>query len=58
MWVNLEPVAAGEIVPLELPVGVQRLTFAVDLSVRNDPLRVEVADVEGSRAVVRVVGGK
>jgi len=43
---------------LDLKQGLHTLTFGLDLGKRREPLRVEVTDVKGSPAQVRVVGGK
>ena len=43
---------------LDLAAGAHALTFALDRTARNEPLRVELDDVAGSAARVRVVGGK
>jgi hypothetical protein len=58
LWLNDKPVTLADVITLDLTKGTQRLTFGIDLSERTTGLRVEVADVEGSDAVVRVVGGK
>ncbi len=47
-----------EAITLDLTVGSHNVTFAVDRTERNDPLRVELDDVPGSAARVRVVSGK
>jgi putative heme-binding domain-containing protein len=58
LWVNTTPTKLSRDIPLDLPKGKHRLTFAVDLSIRDTGLRVEVGDVPGSDAVVQVIGGK
>jgi hypothetical protein len=57
-WLNAEPIEAGEAMTLDLPSGLQTLTFAVDRAVRKDALRITLEDVAGSPARVRIVGGK
>jgi putative heme-binding domain-containing protein len=57
-WLDGEPVEAKEAMVLDLGVGAHSLTFALDRAVRGEPLRVELDDVPGSPARVRVVGGK
>src|SRR5262249_5092345 len=43
---------------LDLKAGLQTLTFGLDRGKRREALRVEVGEVKGSPAQVRVVGGK
>ncbi|HKI30789.1 MAG TPA: PVC-type heme-binding CxxCH protein [Gemmataceae bacterium] len=57
-WLDGEPVEAKEEMVLDLGVGPHTLTFALDRAARTEPLRVELDDVAGSPARVRVVGGK
>jgi putative heme-binding domain-containing protein len=58
LWASGMPVEAKKEIELELKSGLHTLTFGLDLGKRREPLRVEVADVKGSPAQVRVVGGK
>jgi putative heme-binding domain-containing protein len=58
MWINSTPRALADAMLLDLPQGRHRLTFAIDMSTRKTGLRVQLEDVEGSAAVVRVVSGK
>jgi putative heme-binding domain-containing protein len=58
LWINGSPVAVKEETVVDLGSGLQTLTFAIDLQERKEPLRVELDDVAGSPARVRVVGGK
>jgi putative heme-binding domain-containing protein len=58
VWVDTAPAEADKETVLDLKTGLHTLTFAVDTGKRREPLRVEVADVTGSPAQVRVVGGK
>ncbi|MBT6154181.1 MAG: c-type cytochrome, partial [Planctomycetaceae bacterium] len=58
MWINSTPRAVADAMLLDLPQGRHRLTFAIDMSARKTGLRVQLEDVEGSAAVVRVVSGK
>jgi hypothetical protein len=58
LWLDGSPVAAGKEVVLDLKSGPHTVTFAVDLGKRREGLRVELADVAGSPAQVRMVGGK
>jgi putative heme-binding domain-containing protein len=58
LWLGTTPVDLKEQVVLDLPAGVQTLTFAIDRNQRRDPLRCELEDVAGSGARVRVIGGK
>jgi putative heme-binding domain-containing protein len=57
-WLNAEPLEAADTMTLDLPSGVQTLTFAIDRTARKDALRITLEDVAGSPARVRVVGGK
>ncbi len=58
LLVGSNPVDAMDETMLDLPAGTQTLLFAIDLSKRKEPLRVELEDVEGSSARVNIVGGK
>jgi putative heme-binding domain-containing protein len=58
LWINSTPRALADAMLLDLPQGRHRLTFAIDMSTRKTGLRVQLEDVEGSAAVVRVVSGK
>jgi putative heme-binding domain-containing protein len=58
LWVDKVPVEAKEEMVLDLAAGVHTLTFAVDLNRRREGLRCELKDVSGSKARVRIVGGK
>jgi putative heme-binding domain-containing protein len=57
-WLDGEPVEAKEQMVLDLGAGAHTLTLALDRAVRSEPLRVELDDVAGSPARVRLVGGK
>jgi hypothetical protein len=57
-WLDGEPVEARPELVLDLSAGVHTLTFLLDRGARREPLRVELDDVPGSAARVRVVGGK
>ncbi|MCS6863474.1 MAG: HEAT repeat domain-containing protein [Gemmataceae bacterium] len=43
---------------LDVPAGLQTVTILIDRAQRTEDLRIELADVAGSPARVRVVGGK
>ncbi|MFQ5734153.1 MAG: HEAT repeat domain-containing protein, partial [Planctomycetaceae bacterium] len=58
MWTGNTPQTLAPSTLFTLPRGTHRLTLSVDLSRRKEGLRVELADVAGSKAVVGVVGGK
>lgn len=58
LWVNDDPTRVDVQTKLEFPTGKHRLTLAVDLAVRRDPLRIELKEVPGSPARVSIVGGK
>jgi putative heme-binding domain-containing protein len=57
-WLDGEPIEVKEEMGLQPGVGLHTLTFALDRAVRTEPLRVELDDVPGSPARVRLVGGK
>jgi len=57
-WLDGEPVEAREDIVIDLGAGPYTLTFDLDRAARAEPLRVELDDVPGSPARVRVVGGK
>jgi putative heme-binding domain-containing protein len=57
-WLDRDPVEAKEEMVLDVATGVHSLTFAVNLAQRKLGLRCELADLPGSAAQVRVLGGK
>ena len=57
-WLDANPIKLEKETLLDLPTGRHRITFAVELSQRNVPLKVEVSDVPGSNAKVQLVSGK
>jgi putative heme-binding domain-containing protein len=57
-WLNREPVDARDSLELDLKQGLHTITLAIDLQRRKDPLRIELDDVPGSSARVRILGGK
>ncbi|OWK34880.1 PVC-type heme-binding CxxCH protein [Fimbriiglobus ruber] len=57
LWIDGNPTDAAKEIVVDLPQGVHALTFAIDSS-RTKPLRVELDEVAGSSARVRVLGGK
>ena len=58
LLVGTAPTDVQEETILDLKPGTQTLLFAVDLSKRKEPLRVEFEDVSDSPARVSVIGGK
>jgi putative heme-binding domain-containing protein len=60
LWVDGDPITADKEVVLDLKTGLHTLTLAVDREKRREQeaLRVEVVDVSGSPAQVRLIGGK
>jgi putative heme-binding domain-containing protein len=58
VWLDGTPVELGDQLLLDLSTGVHTLTMALDRDKRKEPLRVELDDVAGSAARVRIVGGK
>ena len=57
-WLDANPIKLEKETLLELPQGRHRITFAVELSQREEPFRAELADVPGSNAKVQLVSGK
>jgi putative heme-binding domain-containing protein len=57
-WLDKVPVEVGKEMVLDLTAGVHTLTFAVELGKRPEGLRCELGEAAGSRARVRIVGGK
>jgi putative heme-binding domain-containing protein len=58
LWLDRTPVAAQELLTLDLRAGLHTLTFVLDLTDRRDRLACELDDAPGSPARARVVGGK
>jgi hypothetical protein len=57
-WLDGKPVEFTEEMVGELKEGLHTVTIAVRTIGKKDRLRVELADVPGSAARVRIVGGK
>jgi putative heme-binding domain-containing protein len=57
-WLDRTPVEVREATEVTVPPGTHTLTFSVDARSHGDALRVELDDVPGSPARVRVLGGK
>ena len=58
LWLDRKAVDVKDATEVDVPAGVHTLTFAVDLTKRNEPLRCDLEDKAGSPARVRLVGGK
>jgi putative heme-binding domain-containing protein len=58
LWLDGQPLAAAESVPVGLTPGRHTVTVAVDRAARREPLRCELEEVPGSPARAAVVGGK
>jgi putative heme-binding domain-containing protein len=58
LWLDRTPVEVKEATEVTVPPGTHTLTFAIDRRSHGDALRVELDDVPGSPARVRVQGGK
>lgn len=58
LWIDGQPHEVREEITVALARGRHRLTFAVDLSQRQRPLRLELGNVPGSPAVVQPLRGK
>ncbi len=58
LWLDGTPLEASKEVTVNLSAGVHTVTVHVKLDQRKDPLRAELAEVDGSPARVRIVGGK
>jgi putative heme-binding domain-containing protein len=57
-WLDTNPIKLERETLLDLSQGRHRLTIAIELSQRKDPLRVELTDAPGSVARATLVGGK
>ena len=58
VWIDGKQVDPATKLTLPLEIGPHKLTFAVDLQSRTEPLRGELIDVAGSAAQAQFVGGK
>lgn len=58
LFVGANPVDAADELTVDLQPGLQNIVYAIDLSKRKDPLRVEVEEIADSPARLTVVGGK
>ncbi len=58
LWLDGQPLETAAAVPLNLTAGAHTVTVAVEWQKRSKPLRVELDEVPGSPARVRLVGGK
>ena len=58
VWIDGKQIDPATKLTLPLEVGSHKLSFAVDLHSRTEPLRVELTDVSGSVAQAQFVGGK
>ena len=58
IWVDGKPLDAAVKLTIPMDVGAHRITFAVNLLTRTEPLRVELVDVAGSAAQAQFIGGK
>lgn len=58
LWVDGQPVDPATTLAIPFEVGVHRVTFGVNLLTRTVPLRVELSDMEGSKAQAQFAGGK
>ncbi len=58
LWVDGQPVEVHKETALDLKTGLHTLTLTIDRRQRSEDLGIEVLELPGSRAQVRVVGGK
>ena len=58
LWLDRTPVEAKERTELSVPAGVHTLTVAFDSRSQSPGLRIELMDVTGSPARLRLIGGK
>ena len=56
VWVDGKPVDTATELTLPLDVGQHKVTFGVNLLTREQPLRVELIDISGSKAQAQFVG--
>lgn len=57
-WLDAVPMKLTPETVLDLTSSRHRMTFAIELSERKEPLRVELSDVAGSTAKVQLMSGK
>ena len=57
-WLDADPIKLTPETTLDVTPGRHRVTIAIELSERKEPLRVELADVPGLAAKVQLVSGK
>lgn len=57
-WLGELPLDVADTIDVELTEGTHRLTFAIDRSERQSPLKLELKTEDGSPLVARFVGGK
>jgi putative heme-binding domain-containing protein len=58
VWLDQTPAEAKELIEFSVAAGMHTLTFAIDRRQRTEGLLVELKDVPGSSARVRLIGGK
>jgi putative heme-binding domain-containing protein len=58
LWLDRTPVEPMELTAVDIPAGTHTVTIAFDGRERPAGLRVELTDVPGSPARVRLIGGK
>ncbi len=58
LWLDGKPLDPAKEIVVDLTSGIHTLTVGLEREKRKEPLGVEVVDVPGSAAQVRVVGGK
>ncbi len=57
-WLDGAPLELKPETVLDLAAGLHTITLSVKLDERKEPLRVELDEVKGSAARVRIIGGK
>lgn len=57
-WLDANPIKLTPETTLDLTPGRHRVTFAIELSEREEPLRIELVDIPGSSAKTQLVSGK
>ena len=57
-WLDTVPLEPAERIRLGLTEGTHRVTLAVSLAERTEPIRAVIEDVAGSEAQVQLVSGK
>ena len=58
IWANEQPVDSSDVLQLTLPQGTHRITLAVDLQKRSNPIQIQQDESFKTKARIRFVTGK